>query len=86
MGTKYSYKYPCKRQEREKAWEEKGQCGHLGKGGSDGTANQEHLRPPQAAKAEAWISPWSLQREHGSGITLTSAQRSWFFDSWFPEC
>lgn len=81
MGTKYSNKYPCKRQERENAWEEKGQYGHLGKGWSDGTTNQKHLQPPQAAKGEAWISPWSLQREHGSGITSTSAQWCWFLTS-----
>lgn len=45
MGTKPSYRYPCKRGERQKALEERRQCGQTSEGWSDGTTSQERLQP-----------------------------------------
>lgn len=62
-------------------WRKSRPCSPIGTGRRDGTANQEHLHPPQAAKGEAWIFPWSPREEYGSAVTLTSAQWSWFLTS-----
>lgn len=85
MGTEPNYRYHCKRGERQKALEERRECGHTSRGWNDGTTSQEHLQPHKVQRVMDGFSYGAFRES----MALLTPHNVWpgnlILDFWFPE-